>query len=91
VRVLSILDREKLKPNCTVALHKLSHSVVDILPSEADVNIQMMKVTNKIDVSYQDIGGLDVQKQEIKESIELPLSHPDLYYKLGIDPPSGKN
>jgi 26S proteasome regulatory subunit T3 len=33
---------------------------------------------------------LDVQKQEIKESIELPLSHPDLYYKLGIDPPSGK-
>jgi 26S proteasome regulatory subunit T3 len=47
-----------LKPNCTVALHKLSHSVVDILPSEADVNIQMMKVTNKIDVSYQDIGGM---------------------------------
>ena len=31
-----------------------------------------------------------MQKQEIKESIELPLSHPDLYYKLGIDPPSGK-
>jgi 26S proteasome regulatory subunit T3 len=83
VRVLSILDREKLKPNCTVALHKLSHSVVDILPSEADVNIQMMKVTNKSDVTYNDIGGLDVQKQEIKESIELPLSHPDLYYKLG--------
>lgn len=35
--------------------------------------------------------GLDIQKQEIKESIELPLSHPELYYKLGIDPPSGKH
>ena len=55
--MLSILDREKLKPNCTVALHKMSHSVVDILPSEADVNIQMMKVQGGIDVSYQDIGG----------------------------------
>lgn len=37
VRVLSILDREKLKPNCSVALHKHSNSVVDILPTEADV------------------------------------------------------
>lgn len=57
MRVLSILDREKLKPNCTVALHKMSHSVVDILPNEADVNIQMMKVTNSSDVTYDDIGG----------------------------------
>lgn len=39
VRVLSILDREKLKPNSSIALHKHSNSVVDILPSEADVNI----------------------------------------------------
>ena len=39
VRVLSILDREKLKPNCSVALHKQSNSIVDILPTEADVNI----------------------------------------------------
>ncbi len=89
VRVLSILDREKLKPNCSVALHKHSHSVVDILPTEADVNIQMMKVNNKTAVTYSDIGGLDIQKQEIKESIELPLTNPDLYTKLGIDPPRG--
>ena len=39
VRVLSILDREKLKPNSSVALHKHSNAVVDILPTEADVNI----------------------------------------------------
>lgn len=44
VRVLSILDREKLKPNCSVALHRYSNSVVDILPSEADSSIQMMQV-----------------------------------------------
>ena len=60
MRVLSILDREKLKPNCSVALHKHSHAVVDILPTEADVNIQMMKVNDKSSVTFQDIGGLDV-------------------------------
>lgn len=89
VRVLSILDREKLKANSSVALHRHSHSVVDILPSEADAGIQMMKVTEKIDVSYSDIGGLDQQKQEIKEAIELPLTHADLYAQIGIDPPRG--
>lgn len=70
MRVLSILDREKLKPNSSVALHRHSHSVVDILPSEADAGIQMMRVTEKIDVSYSDIGGLDQQKQEIKEAVD---------------------
>ena len=89
VRVLSILDREKLKPNSSVALQRQSHSVVDIIPAEADSGIQMMKVTEKIDVSYSDIGGLDQQKQEIKEAIELPLTHGDLYAQIGIDPPRG--
>lgn len=60
VRVLSILDREKLKTNTSIALHKHSNSVVDILPNEADVNIQMMKVTNKSEVTFSDIGGLDI-------------------------------
>ena len=91
VRILSILDRELLKPNCSVALHKHSHSVVDILPTEADVNIQMMKVSDKdkSGVTFADIGGLDLQKQEMRESIELPLTNPELYTKLGIDPPRG--
>ncbi|CAD8102968.1 unnamed protein product [Paramecium sonneborni] len=89
VRVLSTLDREKLKPNTSIALHRHSHSVVDILPTETDSSIQMMHVTEKPDVSYQDIGGLDQQKQEIKEAIELPLSYPELYRQIGIDPPRG--
>ena len=90
VKVLSILDREKLKPNSSVALHKHSHSIVDILPSEADVSIQMMKVSAGSEkVEWSDIGGLDQQKQEIRESIELPLLNPEMYLKLGIDPPRG--
>lgn len=89
VRVLSTINREELKTSASVALHKVSHAVVDILPPEADSVIQMTKITEKPDVSYQDIGGLDVQKQEIKEAVELPLTNPELYQQIGIDPPRG--
>lgn len=89
VRVLSTLDREKLKPNSSVALHRHAHSVVDILPPEADSTIQAMQMTEKPDVTYDDIGGLDIQKQELREAVELPLSNPELYTQIGIDPPRG--
>jgi len=39
------------------------------------------------DVSYTDVGGLDVQKQEIREAVELPLTQFELYKQIGIDPP----
>merc|ERR1719474_2308243 len=39
--------------------------------------------------SYSDIGGLDEQIQEIKEAVELPLTHPELYEDVGIKPPKG--
>lgn len=37
----------------------------------------------------QDIGGYDIQKQEMREAVELPLTQPGLYRQLGIDPPRG--
>ena len=43
----------------------------------------------KPDVAYSDIGGMDMQKQEIREAVELPLTHFDLYQQIGIDPPRG--
>lgn len=43
----------------------------------------------KPDVSYADIGGMDMQKQEMREAVELPLTHFELYKQIGIDPPRG--
>lgn len=63
VRILSTLDREVLKPNTSVALHRHSHSVVEILPPESDSTIQLMQ--ERPDVTYHDIGGMDMQKQEV--------------------------
>merc|ERR1712232_443407 len=89
VRVLSTLNREQLKPSSSVALHKHSSSIVDILPPESDASIQLLTAGEKPDVSYSQIGGLDIQKQEIREAVELPLTHFDLYKQIGIDPPRG--
>ena len=48
-----------------------------------------MQVGERPDISYQDVGGLDIQKQELKEAIELPLTNHELYAQIGIDPPRG--
>ncbi|XP_015792884.1 26S proteasome regulatory subunit 6B [Tetranychus urticae] len=89
VRILSTIDRELLKPSASVALHKHSNALVDVLPPEADSSIAMLRADEKPDVSYADIGGLDIQKQEIREAVELPLTHFELYKQIGIDPPRG--
>jgi 26S proteasome regulatory subunit T3 len=89
VRILSTIDRELLKAGCSVALHRHSNAVVDVLPPEADSSISLLQAHERPDVSFLDIGGLDMQKQEIREAVELPLTQQELYKQIGIDPPRG--
>uniref|UniRef100_A0A2N9HDL9 ATPase AAA-type core domain-containing protein n=1 Tax=Fagus sylvatica TaxID=28930 RepID=A0A2N9HDL9_FAGSY len=51
--------------------------------------VSMMKVAKAPLESYANIGGLDAQIQEIKDAVELPLTHPELYEDIGIKPPKG--
>ena len=48
-----------------------------------------MDITRIPRVTYEDIGDLEEAKQKIREMVELPLKHPELFRKLGIDPPKG--
>ncbi|KAI9593765.1 26S protease regulatory subunit 6B [Syncephalis fuscata] len=89
VRILSTIDKELLKPSSSVALHRHSNALVEVLPPEADSSIAMLQANERPDIAYTDVGGLDVQKQEIREAVELPLTHFDLYRQIGIDPPRG--
>ena len=84
VRILSTLDREKLKLSSSIALHRQFNSLVDILLPEADSCIAVLGSHEKPDVTYADVGGLDMQKQEIRETMELPLTHFDLYKQIGL-------
>jgi len=48
VRILSTIDRELLKPSASVALHKHSNALVDVLPPEADSSISMLQAGNNL-------------------------------------------
>ena len=48
-----------------------------------------MEIETKPDVTYEQIGGLEEQIIEVKETVELPLKEPELFEKIGIDPPKG--
>ena len=52
VRILSTINREDLKPSASVALHRHSNALVDVLPPEADSSISLLSQSEKPDVSY---------------------------------------
>jgi 26S proteasome regulatory subunit T2 len=63
--------------------------VVGLLQDEVDPMVSIMKVEKATLESYADIRGLDSHNQEIKEAVELPLTHPELSEDIGIKPPKG--
>jgi len=86
---MSIVDRAQLEPGCTVLLHNKGNQIVGVLSDEADPAVSVMKVEHAPTETYADVGGLEQQIQEIKEAVELPLTHPELYEDIGIKPPKG--
>lgn len=89
VGILSFVDKDQLEPGCAVLMHNKVLSVVGLLQDEVDPMVSVMKVEKAPLESYADVGGLDAQIQEIKEAVELPLTHPELYEDIGIKPPKG--
>ncbi|XP_050371367.1 26S proteasome regulatory subunit 4 homolog B-like [Argentina anserina] len=89
VGIMSFVDKDQIEPGCDVLLHNKQHSVVGLLQDEVDPLVAVMKVEKAPVESYADIGGLESQIQEIKEAVELPLTHPELYEDIGIKPPKG--
>lgn len=89
VNILSSVNPDLLEPGCSVLLHHKTMSVVGILADDADPMVSVMKVEKAPLETYADVGGLESQIQEIKEAVELPLAHPELYQDIGIKPPKG--
>ncbi|MFW9820183.1 MAG: proteasome-activating nucleotidase [Candidatus Thorarchaeota archaeon] len=90
VNVSNNLKFEKFTPGLSVALNQNTLKIVEILPTNLDPFVKGMELSDSIpDVSYKDIGGLEEQIQEVKETVELPLRNPDLFRRIGIEPPKG--
>jgi len=89
VTASNFIKLEDLKPSVRVALNQRTFSIVEILPSKKDPFVLGMEIETVPNVSYKEIGGLEDQIREVKETVELPLLKPALFGKVGIDPPRG--
>lgn len=89
VSIMSFVDKDLLEPGASILLHHKSVSVVGVLTDDADPLVSVMKLDKAPTESYADIGGLETQIQEVREAVELPLLHPELYEEMGIKPPKG--
>ncbi len=87
--ILSFVDKDMLEPGSNILMHSKTMSVVGIMEEEADPLLNVMKVDKAPLESYADIGGCEAQIQEMKEAVELPLTHPEVYEEMGIKPPKG--
>ncbi|KAJ2827771.1 26S proteasome regulatory subunit 8 [Coemansia erecta] len=89
VDIADDIDITKLTPSTRVALQAETYMLMKILPNKIDPLVSLMMVEKVPDSTYDMIGGLDKQIKEIKEVIELPVKHPELFDALGIAQPKG--
>ncbi|KAK7339295.1 hypothetical protein VNO77_19953 [Canavalia gladiata] len=78
IRILNTINRELPKLSASLALHHHANALVNVLPPEADSSILSLSQYEKPSVTYNDIGGCGIQKQEICEAVELLLTHHEL-------------
>jgi ATP-dependent 26S proteasome regulatory subunit len=81
----SRLNQDKLKPGTRVALDMTTLTIMRILPREVDPTVfHMQSSESDKKVSFSEIGGLNEQIRELREVIELPLTNPELFVRVGI-------
>ncbi|GAB5360092.1 hypothetical protein AAMO2058_000597700 [Amorphochlora amoebiformis] len=81
--------KAKLKAGTRVALDMTTLTIMRILPREVDPMVYNMLNESPGSVTYADIGGVSEQIRELREVIELPLTNPELFLRVGIKPPKG--
>lgn len=89
VVVDSSIEKDLLTPGIRVALHQRNFAVLEVLPQSRDPLVRSMEILTKPSETYAEIGGLKLQLQELRETVELPLLQPELFEKVGIEPPKG--
>ncbi|ODV48877.1 proteasome-activating nucleotidase [Methanohalophilus euhalobius] len=80
--------KDEIEPGVRVSINA-AFSIVSVMRKATDMRAQIMEVISSPDVDYDMIGGLDDVLNEVIESVEMPLTEPELFDKIGIEPPSG--
>lgn len=88
-RLSGVIGKDEVTTGAQCALHPQSFVVVEVLPSQYDSFVSGMEIAEVPSTTYEDVGGLETQKIHLREAIELPLLNPELFEKVGIEPPKG--
>lgn len=89
VGIKSRLDRSKLTIGARVSLDMTTLTIMRVLPREVDPMVYHMLNEDPGKISFSDIGGLNDQIRTLRETIELPITNPELFKRVGIKPPKG--
>jgi proteasome regulatory subunit len=83
------IDPKTVFPGAQVGLNQQTLAVVSLLSTSKDPLVYGMEVIESPDVRYEMIGGLVEQIEEIREIVELPLTEPERFARIGVVPPKG--
>jgi len=83
------IDPAKLQPGTRVALNQDTLAIIEVLHDAWDPMVSGAEMVEKPDVTYAEVAGLDEQIEAVREAIELPLTSPELFVKVGIKAPKG--
>ena len=89
VSINTKIDEDKIRPGARVALNQDSLSIIEVLNDSWDPIVTSAEIIERPNSSFEDLGGLDEQIKELRESIELPLNRPEAFRDFGISPPKG--
>ncbi len=80
--------RNKIKPGQKVAVNN-ALSIVKILEESFDTRVRIMELDDSPDISFEHIGGLSDEIEEVREAVEYPLTRPQAFERIGVEPPKG--
>jgi 26S proteasome regulatory subunit T5 len=87
--VVGLVPADSLAPGDLVALHKETNIIFEKLPPDYDTRVKAMELDEKPSETYEDVGGLEAQMEELNEAIVLPFTNPEMFRSLNITPPKG--
>jgi proteasome regulatory subunit len=77
-----------LKPGAKVAVNN-ALSIVKLIGNIYDSRVRVMELEESPAISYADIGGLENEIKEVREAVEYPLTKPEIFRRIGVEPPKG--
>ena len=80
---------DNLNPGESILCEQKNLTIIKKVDSVKHFNVDKFVIIEKPDISWDSVGGLEREANELKEVIELPLMKPELFKKVGIEPPKG--